>query len=135
MSSQDEFNVNRFYDHLANGEVKAVKCKTCKNFVMPPSSVCNHCFSKELEWVKLNGTGKIISFSEVYVSSSTFQSNTPYVVAVVEMDEGVRLAGMVKNASRNDVDVGSRVSINIERKKSDKWPFWPRYYFTKIYIQ
>ena len=85
--------------------------------------------------MKLNGTGKIISFSEVYVSSSTFQSNTPYVVAVVEMDEGVRLAGMVKNASRNDVDVGSRVSINIERKKSDKWPFWPRYYFTKIYIQ
>jgi uncharacterized OB-fold protein len=131
MSSEDEFNLNCFYDHLAKGQIKAVKCKACRNFVMPPSSICNHCFSKDLEWVKLNGTGKIISFSEVHVSSNAFQPNTPYVVAVVEMDEGVRLAGVVKHASRNEIDIGSPVSISIETARSDKWPFWARFYFTK----
>lgn len=131
MSSEDEFNVNGFYQNLGNGELKAVRCKSCQRFVMPPSPVCNKCFSRQLEWTNLKGSGRIVSFSEVHVSNDMFKAETPYVVAVVEMDEGVRMTGIVRNVSRLDVDSGTRVYIRIDKERSKSWPPRVGYYFSK----
>jgi len=125
----DEFNINTFYDFLANKELKVVRCRSCGKFVMPPSSRCKNCFSVNLEWVKLMGSGKILSFSEIHVSNKEFESRIPYVVAIVEMDEGVRLPGIVKNATRSNIEIDSRVLIKLDNKRADRWPYWPTYHF------
>ncbi|HZW55393.1 MAG TPA: Zn-ribbon domain-containing OB-fold protein [Nitrososphaerales archaeon] len=125
------FNVNSFYEKLGGGQLTVVRCRDCSNYLMPPSPICSRCMSGNLEWVPLSRKGRVISFSEVHVSTDNFKKDLPYVVAIVEMDgEGhVRLPGVIRGATRSDIEIGSRVALQIEPRPSEKWPHWPRYYF------
>jgi uncharacterized OB-fold protein len=118
----DNFSAKGFYENLAKGEISALKCKSCQSYVMPPTSVCSKCLSRNLEWVKLRQRGKIISFSEIFVSNKKFQDRTPYVVSIIETEDGVRLTGIIKNTTSAQVKIGEMVSITIDPKDSSEGP-------------
>lgn len=131
MSSRDEFTVERFYDHLSQGRLMGAKCQDCGRLYVPPRPVCSDCFSQRLRWKRLKRRGKITTFSEVHVSNEEFQKIAPYVVAIVQLEDGVRLGGVVRGATRKQIEVGDPVVLAIDRRRSKAWPHWPRYYFTK----
>ena len=122
---ENSFSTKGFYDSLSKGKLSVLKCRVCENYVIPPTSICNRCLSTDLEWVKVNPKGRVISFSEVFVSNHLFRDRTPYVVSVIETDEGVRLAGIIRNATAKNVKVGDPVSISIDREVQI-----PNYFFT-----
>jgi uncharacterized protein len=132
MSSADSFNESSFYEKLRMGELQVARCRDCGNYLMPPSPVCKNCMSRNLEWVELSGNGRVISFSEIHVTSAKFKDLVPYIVAVIETTEGVRMAGMVKGASRSDLLIGSKVIVEIDPRASESWPFRPSYYFKLV---
>jgi hypothetical protein len=87
-----------------------VKCATCNAAYFPKRSVCPHCRRKgKLEEVQFSGTGKVFSFTEVTSPPEGFEDQVPYVLAIIELDEGARLTGQVVDASNSDVKIGSRV--------------------------
>ncbi|MDH2901093.1 MAG: Zn-ribbon domain-containing OB-fold protein, partial [archaeon] len=118
-----------FYENLAKGELSAPKCKSCQSYVMPPTSACSKCLSTNLEWVKLRQRGKIISFSEIFVSNKKFQDRTPYVVSIIETEDGVRLPGIFKNTTSAQVKIGEMVSLTIDPKDFSEGP---DYFFTLV---
>lgn len=118
----DNFSAKGFYENLAKGELCAPKCKSCQSYVMPPTSVCSKCLSTNLEWVKLSQRGKIISFSEIFVSNKKFQNRTPYVVSIIETEDGVRLPGIIKNTTSAQLKIGDLVSITVDPKDSGEGP-------------
>jgi uncharacterized OB-fold protein len=91
---------------------------------MPPTSICKNCLSKDLEWIKLSDQGHVVSYSEIHVSNSEFQSRTPYIVAIVETTDGLKMPGIIHATSFDKVQIGSKVRIRVERTKPS------RYYFT-----
>jgi uncharacterized OB-fold protein len=82
-----------------------------------------------MQWSELKGAGKLLSYSIVYVSTQEYQSQTPYAVGIVELDEGARLSGVVRNVKHEDLKIGMNLAVDFEDSTSQEWPQWPRYFF------
>jgi len=82
-----------------------------------------------MEWTELKGIGKLLSYSIVHVSTADYQSQTPYAVGIVELDEGARLSGVIRNVKHEDLKIGLSLIVDFEENTSQEWPQWPRYFF------
>ncbi len=69
------------------------RCRHCGSYQFYPRLHCTTCFAPDPEWVEASGRGKLHTFSVVERSTNPeFAEDCPYVFAIVELDEGVRLA-------------------------------------------
>lgn len=68
------------------------KCRSCGKFQFPPRILCSHCGKRDVEWAQVKGTGTIYSFTAVHrPPDPAFQKDVPYLLVVVQLDEGPRL--------------------------------------------
>jgi len=68
------------------------RCRRCQKFWFPPSRLCPHCLSDDAGWETVSGRGKIYSFVVFHrVYHPAFAGEVPYVVAIVELEEGPRM--------------------------------------------
>jgi uncharacterized protein len=109
-----EFTIDAFLKKL-RGERKLFlcRCKKCGYEMIPPRPVCSRCLGRDLEWAEVPREGKILSFSEVYVSSDRFQKLVPYVVCIAEFGAGLKIPGIVR-ASPSALNVGSTIVVVVE---------------------
>lgn len=93
------------------------RCRACGKPQFYPRSICSHCRGKELAWEQARGTGTVASFSIVSrAPTPVFAHDTPYVVAIIDLDEGVRFLCNVINGDPNAVKIGSRVKLVFESR-------------------
>ncbi len=85
-------------------------CETCKTSFFPARPVCPNCRRKgKLAEGQMPRTGKIISWTEVFVGPAGFENETPYMLAVIELDNGARLLSQVVDSPKEKVKTGARV--------------------------
>lgn len=85
-----------YWQKVQNGELWLQKCGCCNRYIFYPRSLCPYCWEKELSWVKAGGRGRIHSYTVVRVSAlPEFEDETPYLYAMIELDEGIRMPGTV----------------------------------------
>jgi uncharacterized OB-fold protein len=78
-----------FWDGCRNHELRFQKCAECGHIRWPPSILCPLCYSKEVEWIRASGKGTVFSFVVYHKAyHSAFDADLPYVVAIVELEEG-----------------------------------------------
>ena len=68
-----------------------MKCGTCGKVYFPPQEICRDCHRKsigKMESIKLSGNGKIVSYTIIHDSVEAFKAQMPYVLAIIELDEG-----------------------------------------------
>ncbi len=99
--------------------LEAGKCKQCGNISFPPRLVCPKCKSKNFETVQLSREGKILTFTIIRVGPDKFSKETPYVVAIIELNDGVRLTAQVADCNVDKVAIGDKVKM-IFRKIQDE---------------
>jgi hypothetical protein len=75
----------------------------------------------KIERVKLKGEGKVFSFTEVQEGPEEMAMQRPYVVAMIETEEGVRFTGQVIDCESCDVQIGMPVRA-VLRKLSEEGP-------------
>lgn len=81
-----------YWDSLKEEAMQLQRCTACEKFVFYPRALCPHCGSRELAWQRVSGRGRLHSFCIPHRHPHpAFQPALPYVVAMVELDEGVRL--------------------------------------------
>ena len=80
-----------FWAGAKRHELRIQRCKTCGRAYFFPRPFCPNCSSKEVEWFTASGRGKLYSYVINYRPAHGFQDWTPYVIAVVELDEGPRM--------------------------------------------
>lgn len=86
------------------------KCETCGKAFFPRRSVCPKCRRRgKLTELQFSGKGEVYSFTDVTAPPEGFEDQVPYILAVIELDEGTRLTGQIVDAHKNDVKIGSRV--------------------------
>lgn len=87
-----------------------VRCASCGSAYFPKRSVCPSCRRKgKLEEVQFSGRGKVYSYTEVTAPPEGFEDQAPYILAVIELEEGARLTGQIVDAANSDVRIGSKV--------------------------
>jgi hypothetical protein len=102
-----------FWDAVAAGRLDIQRCRSCRRQVFYPRSLCRHCGGLDLEWVTVSGTGTVYSFTVVHRAPAEFQAEAPYVVALVELEEGVRMLTRLVDVEPAAVRVAMPVVVTI----------------------
>jgi len=88
------------------------KCESCEQFWFPPSNACRHCLSPNFHFEDVSGRGKVFSFVTFHrVYRPAFEQEVPYVVALVELEEGPRLLTNILGISHEDVRCDMPVEV------------------------
>ncbi len=87
-------------------------CETCGKNYFPMRKVCPVCRRKgKLSDSKMSETGKIVSYSQVFVAPSGFEHETPYFLAVVELDNKATLLTQIVDSKPETVKEGAKVEM------------------------
>lgn len=102
-----------FWDACRAHELRLPRCQSCGRFHFYPRSFCPYCTSKDLEWVKASGRGQVYTFSVVRLPffGKEWEPDIPYAVALIELDEGVRMVSNVVGCAPESVAVGMGVEV------------------------
>ena len=101
-----------FWDGAALGELRIQRCNACERFWFPPSNRCQHCWSDDVEWRTVSGRAELYTFT-VYrrAYAPALKEQLPYVVGIVELEEGPRLVTNVVGCDPDDVRVGMPLQV------------------------
>ncbi len=100
--------------------LEGTKCEVCGNVYFPPRNVCPKCRSKgKIVPFTFSGKGKVYSLTEISVPPTGLERQVPYVFAIIELDEGARVAGQIVDASYEDVSIGDRVEVVFRKIQQD----------------
>ena len=113
---------NMFKEALKEDRLLGLKCRGCGAYTVPPKKVCIECASEDLEVVELSGKGKIRTFTVVYVPPEGFEA--PYVVGLVELDEGPWVMGNIIGIDPNEATMqlmGNRVAMGHKLLPADRF--------------
>ena len=80
-----------FWEGCKQGKLTLPRCRDCNQLHYYPRAVCPFCWSRNLIWEDLSGKGKLYSYVISHRPAPGFQEETPYAIAVVELDEGPRM--------------------------------------------
>ncbi|MBX6378226.1 MAG: Zn-ribbon domain-containing OB-fold protein [Clostridia bacterium] len=93
------------------------RCRACGRHIFYPRIYCPHCLSEDVEWVEASGRGEVYAFTVVYRSRIPgYAEATPYVVALIDLEEGVRLLTNVVECAPDEVRVGMPVEVCFEER-------------------
>jgi uncharacterized protein len=98
-----------FWSALAAGHLVLPTCGRCGSVFFHPRRFCPQCWSDDIGWVESTGTGTVFARSEVHAAFQDIDpSELPITVVLVDLDEGVRLPGRLRDA---DAQIGDRVQL------------------------
>jgi hypothetical protein len=105
-----------FWDGCRCGELRLPFCRACGRPHFFPRNLCPHCLATDLEWRVSGGRGSVWSFSTVRLSfwGKAFDDDVPYVVAMVELEEGVRILSNVVGCRPEEVHIGMPVRVTFD---------------------
>ena len=99
---------SEFWSKLLVGEFVSTQCQECKRLMFPPRQHCPTCWSKDMQWISLSGKGKLYARTTIHAAPDVFQTQVPYSVGIIDLEEGIRLITTViddKQGILNDESV------------------------------
>ena len=118
-------NVSRpFWQAASRGELVIQRCPSGHRQFYP-RAVCKVC-GADPEWERASGRGTVHTFTVIRQNHARpFRDELPYVVAMVELDEGVRMMGNITGCPVDQVRIGMPVQVHmVEAEPEVAVPFW-----------
>lgn len=101
-----------YWDGAAAGELRYQCCAACGHVQRIPRSLCEQCQCSQLDWRNSQRTGTVLTFTTVHRAPlPVFKDMVPYVIAIVDMDEGFRVMANALPQACEKLAIGSRVRI------------------------
>ncbi len=95
-----------FWEGTRARQLRLQRCRDCRKHIFYPRTICPFCLSEHLEWVTATGKGKVYSYTVVRrAMHPAFREDVPYVLAIVELDEGPRLTTSIVGVAPEEVRV------------------------------
>jgi uncharacterized OB-fold protein len=101
-----------FAEEADGGHLIASRCKSCSRLYFPPLQRCPECYGKDMEEVKLNGKGKLYTYTVVQMPVSHYKP--PFALAWVELPEGIRVFTQLKNWEDTELKIGMDMDMIID---------------------
>ncbi len=100
--------------------LEAAQCDGCQKVLYPPRTNCPKCGGGQFSMVNLPRNGKIVTYTVVRVPPAGFTEQTPLPIALVELENGVRLMVQIGDVENPDsLEIGQRVRLEFRRVSSD----------------
>lgn len=99
-----------FWGAAASRRLIHPRCGECARAFFPPHLACPHCRATSWSWVESAGRGEIYSFSVIHRAPQP-GFDPPYVIAVVDLDEGFELMTNIVETAPAGVRIGQRVRV------------------------
>ncbi|NOZ77425.1 MAG: Zn-ribbon domain-containing OB-fold protein [Euryarchaeota archaeon] len=100
--------IPRFWRNIhSRYNLVGTRCGTCETLYFPPRVFCPKCRRmSKLEPVKLRGEGEVVTYTVIHTGPEGFDKQTPYIMAIVELDDGPRLTAQIVDCRPEDVEIG-----------------------------
>ena len=87
-------------------------CPVCEKYIFYPRELCPYCLDVRPEWKEVSGRGRIYSYTVVRKSAlREFEKKVPYIYAIVELDEGVRIPTTIINCPIETIAIDMPVEL------------------------
>jgi len=113
-----------YNEALKQNKLLGLKCKQCGAITVPPKITCGQCTSTDIDIIELGGKGKIQTFTTVFVAPEGREDEVPYVIVLVELDEGPWLMGNLTDIEPDKATleiIGKRVKMEHKVFPGDKY--------------
>jgi uncharacterized protein len=113
-----------FWAGTAAGELRIQQCTACGSLRHPPGPMCPSCGADKPDYVLAIGRGEVFSYV-VHHHPAVPGKTLPFVVALVELNEGVRMIGELIDVDPASVQIGMPVELALTRIDDElTLPFW-----------
>ena len=103
------------WEALVRHELCLQRCGGCGRLRFPPRAVCPVCLASAVRWQRASGRGVVYSFTVTHQNQAPgFRERLPYVLALVELEEGVRLMTNLVDCPPDTVRIGMPVEVVFE---------------------
>ncbi|MCS7143027.1 MAG: Zn-ribbon domain-containing OB-fold protein [Aigarchaeota archaeon] len=113
--------IEDFFEGLVKGEVRYTRCKRCGRKYFPPQPDCSSCGTREMEWMRIEGTGELLTFSKVVVKPTSYLHYDDYIVGVARFPEGFNVLAWVRASDVSELEMGTPVRIEVERRQPENY--------------
>ncbi len=104
-----------FWDYCSRHELRMQFCNSCNEWIWYPKAWCPSCGKRKgIEWKPVTGKGKVYSYTvirQVIDNSPSFNKDIPFVVALIELEEGPRIYSDVTEVKPEEVKIGDDVAV------------------------
>jgi uncharacterized OB-fold protein len=91
------------------------RCRGCGALQHYPRGICASCWGTDLEWRSSSGRGTVHTYTVTHRSQARgFRDELPYVLAYVELDEGVQLITNIVGCDPDRLAIGMPVEVTFE---------------------
>jgi uncharacterized OB-fold protein len=113
-----------YNEALKQNKVLGLKCKACGALTVPPKMACRQCASLDMEVVDVKTNGTIRTFTSVFVGAEGRESEVPYIIVIVELEEGPWLMGNLDGVDPKTASmelIGKKVRMGNKIFAGDKY--------------
>lgn len=104
-----------YWEGCKRGELLIQRCRVCKSYQFYPRGFCGECYGKDLEWAKSSGRGTVWTYTVTHRNRDPgFSHMVPYVMAYVELEEGVKLLTNIVDCDPQSVYIDMPVEVKFE---------------------
>lgn len=118
LPAPDEISAE-YWSTLAEGRFLLQRCAECAHYQFYPRALCVGCAGEPV-WDEASGRGTVHTFTVIRQNGAPmFRDSTPYVVAMIELEEGPRLMGNVTGCPVDQVRIGLPVQAYVLKAAPD----------------
>ena len=101
-----------YWDATREGKLLIKECRACGRAFFYPRNHCPTCWSTDTVWREASGRGTVYTFTVVFQNDlPPFRDRVPYAIAIVELEEGVRMTSNIEGIVPEDVRCGMPVQV------------------------
>lgn len=109
-----------FWERCQDGHLYFQRCGNCGLFRHLPRYMCAKCGSPEYSWERSSGKGTLYSWTVTHQAlHPAYAAEIPFVAAVVELEEGVRMATRLIDWNRENLALDLPVEVEFETVGDD----------------
>ncbi len=113
-----------YNEALKQHRLCGLKCRSCGEVVAQPRLACGKCGSSQLDVINLQGAGVLRSFTVINVAPEGREKDVPYIVVLVELNEGPWIMGNLTGVAPDSANmelIGRKVVMEGIVAVSDKF--------------
>lgn len=104
-----------YWEACARHELYVQRCRECGTVRHYARALCPACLAGDPEWVLSSGRGSVYTYTVTYQNLAPgFRESVPYILAYVELEEGVRLLTNIVDCAPDAVRIGMPVTVVFE---------------------
>ncbi|MCK4718430.1 MAG: Zn-ribbon domain-containing OB-fold protein [Thermoplasmata archaeon] len=111
--------MSRFWREIPSRyNLVGTKCPNCGRIFFPTRDMCPDCHRASIgrmEPYQLNEHGTVVTYTVIHVAQLGFEMMVPYVMAIVEMEGGVRMTSQIVDCEPSEVAIGTKVKAVFRR--------------------